>query len=91
MKRCLITFCPNVQDQELRDRTEDIQEAAKDDGLFTEYDIGPDIGLTTTSGTEQVEEQIRNRISDAQYRADVRSLNKKQRENILSHTQNSQN
>ena len=84
-------IAPNVQDQELRDRTEDIQEAAKDDGLFTEYDIGPDIGLTTTSGTDQVEEQIRNRISDAQYRADVRSLNKKQRENILSHTQNSQN
>lgn len=75
------TVASTVQEQELRDRDADVSDDIADEDLFTEYDIGPDIGTTTsTAGTGQTEELIRNRISDEQYRAEVRSLNQKQKE-----------
>jgi hypothetical protein len=46
---------------------------------YINYDIGRDIGMSDQPGSDFREETIRNRISDEQFRQDVRSLNKKQR------------
>ena len=79
---------PTIQEQEQRDREKDNHNTDSEEDLFTCYDICPDIGVQTTSneqpGTDQRQELIRNRITDSQYRMDVRSLNQKQRE-IFDH------
>ena len=74
---------PATQHVDMQDGNEENRE---DGQLFTEYDIGQDLGLSSrdAQGSDTAEELIRNRISDEQFRKDVRSLNVKQRE-IFDH------
>lgn len=50
------------------------------ENLHTEYDIGQDIGC---GGTDLMEEQLQNRLSDKEFRSAVQSLNNKQKEGFF--------
>ena len=74
---------PTVQHAELQDMDRDV-ETDEDNLVFTEYDVGADIGVNSLCGTDVRQELIKNRVSDSQFRADVRALNTRQRE-IFDH------
>ena len=93
-EECFDTVAPTVQEREARDRSEDIPVEVDNEDLFTDYDFGPDIGLreSTERGTDIAEELIRNKVSDQEYRSDVQSLNRKQKEifyHVLKHVKTS--
>ena len=69
----------NLQHELLDQEAADHQENSNQhEDVFTEYDIGTDLGINAGSSTS--EENIRNRVSDIEYRSLVRALNREQRE-----------
>jgi len=66
--------------EHLNEQHRDVDRVQEIEDPYKNYDIGADIGLSDRPGSDSREEQIRNRVSDEEFRADVRSLNQKQRE-----------
>ncbi|WAR21608.1 RRM3-like protein [Mya arenaria] len=74
-------IAPVTQHQEEIDADDDVNATENaNENLFTDYDIGNDIGISSST---TMEDTIRNRVTDEEYRQDVRSLNEKQYELFL--------
>ncbi|WAR09065.1 LOW QUALITY PROTEIN: hypothetical protein MAR_019023, partial [Mya arenaria] len=74
-------IAPVTQHQKEIDADDDVNATENaNEKLFTDYDIGNDIGISSST---TMEDTIRNRVTDEEYRQDVRSLNEKQYELFL--------
>jgi DNA replication protein DnaC len=74
---------PGNQHQEIQDEhLKQNNSECGDEDEFTEYDIGIDLGIKP--GDSTMEETVKNRISDNEYRTLVQSLNQEQKE-IFNH------